>query len=296
MKKRISAVAAMLALVFVFTTFSGQFVTMASGEAVDPDYTGRSASGNMEYEDEVTNDWEYEDEEEDEDTNGSGYHRADPIDWSSKVEMITAALQTPGVQNINILTGDSFMVPADILSLIAGKDAALALHAGNGLAFSIPGRHLAKPEAGFTINLIPPSIPEYRRQEILVGSSASYLFHMQEKNPYPFQVNAHVNLGAENTGKVAMLYSYTEADGSIRLMGTSRVNEDGQAMFGLQKGGEYIVIVSDKVFGYVVREGDTLSHIALRHRVSLKALQEANPQIANISQIRTGQVINIPMP
>ncbi|MCM1535905.1 MAG: LysM peptidoglycan-binding domain-containing protein [Clostridium sp.] len=289
MKKRITTMAAILAIVFVFTTFSGKFVTMASGESVDPYYTGWTASDDMEYEDEDTVD------DEEDDTSASGYHRADPVDWSSKIEMITVALQTPGVQNINILTGDSFTVPADILNLIAGKNVALALHAGNGLAFSVPGQNLPKSEAAFSVSLIPPSIPEYRKQEILAGSSASYLFNMQEKSPFPFSVNAHVNLGSENAGKVAMLYSYIEADASVRLMGTSRVNEEGQAMFGLQRGGEYIVIVSDNVFGYTVQEGDTFSHIALRNKVSMNALQAVNPQIANISRIRTGQPINIPV-
>lgn len=289
MKKRITAVAAILTMVFVFTTFSGQFVTMASGESVDPYFTGRAASDNMEYEDEDTSN-------DEDDANDSGYYRADPVDWNSKAEMITVALQTPGVENINILTGDSFTVPADILNLIAGKNVALALHAGNGLTFSVPGKHLAKSETAFSINLIPPSIPEYKEQEILAGASASYLFNMKEKNAYPFPVNAHVNLGTENAGKVAMFYSYIEADGSLRLMGTSRVNEGGQAMFGLQHGGEYIVIVWDKVSGYIVREGDTFSHIAQRHKISVNALKAVNPQIANISRIRTGQPINIPIP
>lgn len=281
MKKKL-AYTAMFATVLVFTTFSGQFITIASGEDFD-----------LLYED------GYEDEDivqdDEDDANDSGYHRADPTDWGAASELIAAALQTPGVQNVNILTGDSIHVPADVLRNISGKNITLALHAGNGLAFSITGKNVANADGDFWLTLIHPTIPEYIKTELLANASASYIFNMKERTPYPFPVNAHANLGAENAGKVAMLYSYIEADHSLRLMDTFRVTESGQAMFAIQQGGEYIIVVADGVSGYLVREGDTFSHIALRHKVTINALQAANPQIANISKIRAGQSINIPL-
>lgn len=280
MKKKF-ATAIVLAMVFIFTTFSGQFITitMASADGFDS----------------LSEDSAQEDDDDDDDANDSGYHRADPTDWSAKSELIATALQTPGVENVDILTGDSFEVPTEILSSIAGKDITLALHAGNGLAFSVSGRNVGRTDTPLTVNLIHPNIPEYIKMELLANTSASYIFSMRERNAYPFPVNVHVSLGAENAGKLAMLYSYIEADNSLRLMGTFQVTESGQAMFRLKNGGEYIVIVPDGVFGYIIREGDTLSHIAVRHKIPLNALITANPQITNASKIRIGQAINIPV-
>jgi predicted chitinase len=45
---------------------------------------------------------------------------------------------------------------------------------------------------------------------------------------------------------------------------------------------------------YIVRAGDTFSAIAQRSGVSLAALQQANPQIADIDLISPGQSVNIP--
>ena len=47
-------------------------------------------------------------------------------------------------------------------------------------------------------------------------------------------------------------------------------------------------------FQYTVQSGDTLSEIAERFEVSLKALEAANPQIKNPDVIFPGQVIFVP--
>ena len=48
------------------------------------------------------------------------------------------------------------------------------------------------------------------------------------------------------------------------------------------------------VRGYRVAAGDTLSHIAVKHGLSLEALKAANPQIHNTDLIQVGQMVNIP--
>ena len=73
--------------------------------------------------------------------------------------------------------------------------------------------------------------------------------------------------------------------------GSFRITKDGYAMFGLNRGDEYIVITMD---GYTAQPGDTFSGIAVRHGVSLQKLQEANPQITDIDRIGIGQQVNIP--
>ena len=45
---------------------------------------------------------------------------------------------------------------------------------------------------------------------------------------------------------------------------------------------------------YTVQKGDTLSQIAKRHGISLRALIAANPKIKNANMIRIDQKINVP--
>lgn len=289
MKAKIAA-AIILASTLAVVPIGGSKVIMASGEGGEVYYYGPFAGDNQKsrYED------EYSADEDDDDAEDSGYFRADPIDWNTKLDLIDSAIQSPLIQNVNILTGDSFVVPTDILNRIAGQDATLALHAGNGLTFSIPGRRMGKTDAVFAIHLLPPSIPEYRKQQILSSACASYLIHTKDKNIYPFPVNIHVNLGAENAGKIALFYFYAAADASLHLMGSFKVTESGQAMFPLVQGGEYVVLVPDKVAGYAIKDGENLSLIAARHKVSLEALAAINPQISDMRQVDAGQSINVP--
>ena len=70
-------------------------------------------------------------------------------------------------------------------------------------------------------------------------------------------------------------------------------------MFALTHGGQYIVTVTDAVAkgvtaeGYTIVSGDTMSRIAVKMGTTLRALEAANPQIADINKIRPGQVIKI---
>ena len=45
---------------------------------------------------------------------------------------------------------------------------------------------------------------------------------------------------------------------------------------------------------YIIKKGDTLSEIARDNNTTLKAIQEANPQIKNLNKIRPGQQIKMP--
>ena len=44
-----------------------------------------------------------------------------------------------------------------------------------------------------------------------------------------------------------------------------------------------------------IREGECLSEFAVRHGVTVELLQEWNPQITNVDQVRAGQVIGVPI-
>ncbi|MCI8798982.1 MAG: LysM peptidoglycan-binding domain-containing protein [Lachnospiraceae bacterium] len=114
---------------------------------------------------------------------------------------------------------------------------------------------------------------------------------MAERDEYPCLVNAHLSLGAENSGKNAVLYSCDEAAGRMKQEGIYRINESGSAMFGLKRGGVYAAVIMES---YTVMPGDMLSRIAVKKGISLQALTAANPQIADPDRIHVGQILNIP--
>lgn len=219
------------------------------------------------------------------------------VDWNAVGDSIDTAVKAAAGQNVNVLSGTRFTVPASVVSKLAGKKVTLALQTGNGLAFSITGTDVKKANE-LRITLVSKvGIPDAIRQQVLAGATASRVFGMEDKGSFPFRVNVHLNMGKENAGKLAYLYYYDEASNTMKLAGSFTVNGDGQAMFGISRGDEYIAVVGGKsvssAAGYVVVTGDTLSGIASRYGTTLKKLLNANPQIKNMNMIYPGQVISI---
>ncbi|MCM1063639.1 MAG: LysM domain-containing protein [Eubacterium sp.] len=213
-------------------------------------------------------------------------------DWNDMLKKLDVAIQEGKGQNVNVTVGDSVIVPTDVLNRLAGQNATLALHMTDGPTFSISGGDIDRVEYPVQITMCGESgIPEDVRGQLLEGITISREFTMEEKDAYPCRVNAHLAFGPQNAGRHAVLYFYDEFDGTMRQEGFCRIQESGNAMFGLNRGDEYIVVVMK---GYTIEDGDVLSRIAVRNGISLKSLMAANPQIADSDKIRVGQMINIP--
>lgn len=213
-------------------------------------------------------------------------------DWNELLKMLETAIQEEKGQNVNFSADDSVLVSTDVLNRLAGKDVTLALHMRDGLTFSLSGRNFGRTENPVLITLCEESgIPEEARQKLLDGITISREFAMEEKDAYSCPVNVHLSFGPQHAGRHAVLYFYDEFDGAMRQEGFYRIQESGDAMFRLNRGDEYIVILMK---GYTIKEGDVLSRIAVQNGISLKSLMAANPQITDSDLIRAGQMINIP--
>ena len=53
----------------------------------------------------------------------------------------------------------------------------------------------------------------------------------------------HVHVGTENMGRIAYLYRYDAITKELTLKGSFLVTNEGQAMFRLEQGGDYLVTV-----------------------------------------------------
>ena len=216
------------------------------------------------------------------------------LDWDIISQQITAANQTAGNRNVDIITGYAIEIPNAILKTLEGKKSTLALHTGNGLTISLTGTDIRPTDRTFRLVLSSEEIiPEAVKQQVMENAIAVREFSMEEKERYPFHVNVHVSLGADNAGKPAILYCYDEAAETLRFTGIFPIAESGYAMFGLNRGDEYIAVVREGD-AYVVKEGEHLSSIARRNGLTLKKLLGANPHITNADVIYPGQVIILP--
>lgn len=220
------------------------------------------------------------------------------VDWAAVEALEDAAVKTKKAQNVNVNAGDRYEVPVSVLNKIASTKVTLGLHSGDGITLSISGTDFKKATAPFRMAMSHEDvIPADVANQVLATATTSKSFAMADRSAYPFRVHVHANLGKENAGKMAYLYYYDEQSKSMVVAGSFRITADGQAMFAIYRGDEYIIAVSDKAVvakgKYVVQKGDTLTRIAGRAGTTLKKLVTANPQIKNIDLILPGQQINL---
>ncbi len=216
------------------------------------------------------------------------------VKWGAVNADIAASAQSSG-RNIDVIVGRRAAVPADILNQIAGRDMTLALHLGRGLALTITGTDMGSENTEFRVNLVSSTIPAQTAAAILENTARSREFSFDTEGVFPFRINMHINLGVENAGRTAVLYRFDSVKGIMVRTGVFVVNENGQAMFGLEQGGQYVAVVEEirESREYKVVPGDTFNRIAARHGMTTAALKAANPSVRNINKIRVGQVLKI---
>ena len=222
------------------------------------------------------------------------------VDWAAVSSKLDSAVQAADGTNVNVLTGKDVKVSADILKKIAGKNVTLALQAGNGVALSVSGQNNKQILGALDLTVTnKDTVPAQVKNTVMAGALSSKNILITENSPLQTRVSLHVGLAKEYAGKYANLYYYDAKSGQMKLVGIYQINKDGQSMFALTHGGQYIVTVTDAAAkgvtaeGYTIVSGDTMSRIAVKMGTTLRALEAENPQIADINKIRPGQVIKI---
>lgn len=218
------------------------------------------------------------------------------VNWDAVAANVSAALQEGGDRNVKILAGTQYTVSSDLLKTVAQNNKVLMLHAGNNLALSVSSEDVRNGKE-LKINMSGSVNISEKAYAQVADAATKRTFALKNDSVLPCKVDIHVTLGAQYAGKTAVLYRYDAATDSLKAVGVFTVTDGGNAMFALHSNGEYVVAVVDEVLqltgSYEVVSGDTLSSIAKKFGVSLNALIQANPQLANPNNIKVGQTINI---
>ena len=234
------------------------------------------------------------------------------VNWnevsSSVQDKVTEIAQNPAIAtvNMNVVCTGEVQVPQKVLNTIKGTNVTVAFHSGNGVAMSISGQDLKNKDLSKiqnidltvdqTSNNIPASVVAAKT------SAPTRQLAIKDTGSFGVNVNIHVNVGKENAGKTANLYRYNAEKGRLEYCGSSTVTSNGQSMFALKRGGNYLVTVterrpSESVWfaegNYIVKAGDTLSKIAQRNHMTLTELLRRNAQITNRNLIKVGQRLNL---
>lgn len=249
---------------------------------------------------------------DDDDDDNSGSSATPAVDWnevsSSVQNKVTEITQNPAIATVNmnmVCTGE-VQVPQKVLNIIKGTNVTVAFHSGNGVALSISGQDLKNKDLSKiqnidltvdqTSNTIPANVVSAK------SGTANRQLGIRDTGSFGVNVNIHVNVGKDNSGKSANLYRYNAEKGRLEYCGSFTVTSNGQSMFALKRGGNYLVTVterrpSESVWfaegNYTIKPGDTLSKIAQRNHMTLAELLRRNTQITNRNVIKVGQRLNL---
>ena len=222
------------------------------------------------------------DEEEDEDDSSDSTEVAKDVEWNQvSKDLVTADAKHVGNVNVDVVVGDKIIVPSNVLQVLAGRDTTLALHTGRHITFSLSGVNVTQSNKSLDFSVRKGNINASAMQVAGVLQNAVDSLHipMVKHDSFDMLANLHVGLGSENAGKYANLYVYSEYTKSLVYLNSFRITENGQAMFGLFRGADYLVTVTDAPITY--------------NKVNVMRLLYLNPNIKDRDLIFVGKSLAI---
>lgn len=178
------------------------------------------------------------------------YDGAFYFDGVTKKVKYDVSRATGGI-SMNVHAGWNLIVSANVTRALDDSGVTLALHVGNGVAFSLSGREVTDAAMAENINLTNRldalAVSEAVLKQQLAGTFSSRQISVRDEAPFGMNVNIHIGCGVENAGRYANLYRYDAQTGRFAFTGAFRITEKGQAMFGLSIDLSYY-IWQDKIY------------------------------------------------
>ena len=116
--------------------------------------------------------------------------------------------------------------PQNVLNTIKGTNLTVAFHSGNGVALSISGQDLKNKDLSKiqnidltvdqTSNTIPANVVSAK------SGTVNRQLGIRDTGSFGVNVNIHVNVGKDNSGKSANLYRYNTEKGRLEYCGSFR--------------------------------------------------------------------------
>ena len=187
------------------------------------------------------------DDDNDDDDDNSGSSAAPAVDWTdvsnSVQDKVAEMMKNPAIAsvNMNFVCSGEVKVPQNVLNTIKGTKLTVAFHSGNGVALSISGQDLKNKDLSKiqnidltvdqTSNTIPANVVSAK------SGTVNRQLGIRDTGSFGVNVNIHVNVGKDNSGKSANLYRYNTEKGRLEYCGSFTVTSTGQSMFALKRGG-----------------------------------------------------------
>ena len=192
---------------------------------------------------------------------GAGNQRSTALDWEAvgnSVQERLAALEENTAAadvNMNFVTAEEVQVPAEVLSSIQGREITLAFHNGQGVAVSVRGMELTNSvlaglgvqgTVNFKVVCDEENIPARLLQPEMAGTLSYRQISVKNADEIQIPVNIHIAVGQEYAGKYANWYRLDERRQVLVYEGSYQVTRGGQAMFAIDRGGAYLLTVTDE--------------------------------------------------
>ena len=175
------------------------------------------------------------------------------------MEDLQTVIETAGEGAFEVKMADTTVVEPEIFESARGKNVDIVLTLANDVKWHINGNDIAEgevPSIDFDVVLNTTNIPEEMASSVETENS-SLQFEIKHNGEFGFKAALTLPVGAENAGKVATLYWYDEANGSMVAQGKNVVNENGNATFAFTHASDYIVVIDEKATTEESAEGST---------------------------------------
>ena len=150
-------------------------------------------------------------------------------------------------------------LPADIITLIAGKNIDLTLDMGDGISWTINGKSVTGEnfsDIDLNVTKNADTIPIDIINQI---SGEHYIMQIElsHNGEFGFTATLNINLEKDNAGYYANLFYFHEDTEELEFMGTAQIDKEGNAALDFVHASAYTIVISEEPMG-----GDVLTDAA----------------------------------